>query len=73
MSGLEQKELAESTDNARKAQLRAGSRLLASDRSAFSMSFAGLNKRQKPGLGLPGAGWFDRERARLRESDRPRA
>ena len=73
VSGLEQKKLAETVDEGRKKQLRAGGRLLASDQSAFSMSFAGLNRRQKPGLGLPGAGWFDRERAKLRESDRPHA
>ena len=73
VTSIEPQKLAETVDEERKKQLRAGGRLLASDKSAFSMSYGGLNRRRKPGLGLPGSGWFDRQRAMLRESERARA
>lgn len=70
MSNVDTDKLATILDEGRKKQLRAGGRLLASDKSAFTMSYAGLNTRLKPGLGLPGAGWFDRHRSKQREADR---
>ena len=48
-------------------KLHAGDRLPTSDKSATKLTYGALNRRRNPGLGLPGAGWYEREREKLRE------
>ena len=59
-------------EESQQKKLRPGSRLLDSDASPLSLTKAGLYKRRNPGLGLPGTGWFSRERAKLRDRERQR-
>ena len=47
-----------------------GRREPSSDASALSLSYGTLRRRQNSGLGLPGAGWYDRQRAAIRERQR---
>lgn len=54
-------------DSARQTRLRAGSRPVASEKSAFKSSSGAILRHNKIGLGLPGAGWYERQRAKLRE------
>ncbi|KAL5533890.1 hypothetical protein ACEPAG_350 [Sanghuangporus baumii] len=64
--------LAAAFEKGSQTKLHAGDRLPASDKSAFSLAYGSLNRRRNPGLGLPGAGWFEREREKLREHERER-
>ena len=59
-------------EESQQKKLRPGSRLLDSDASPLSLTKAGLYKRRNPGLGLPGTGWFSRERTKLRDRERQR-
>lgn len=65
--------MAAAFDEGTRRQLRAGDRLPASDKSATSSTYGALNRRRNPGLGLPGAGWYERQRAKLRDRERTSA
>ena len=49
-----------------------GRRMPSSNDSALSLSYGALRKRRNPGLGLPGAGWYERQRAVIKEKQRRR-
>ena len=65
-----QSDLLEAYENMSKARTAAGVRAPTTDKSAYSLSKGVLLRRKHHGLGLPGAGWFERERAKLREHER---
>lgn len=53
----------------KKKRMYAGQRTPTSDSSALSLSRGALSTRRKPGLGLPGSGWFQRQREVLRREE----
>jgi len=56
-------------ESMKKERTIAGSRQPATDASVYSLSRGVLFRRRKAGLGLPGAGWFQRERGKLRSQE----
>ena len=59
-------------EDGQQKKLRAGHRPLTSDKSPITLTRGRLYKRRNPGLGLPGSGWFNRERSNLREGEQQR-
>ncbi|KAI5121820.1 hypothetical protein M0805_003256 [Coniferiporia weirii] len=73
IKGADSEKLTAAYEEGRRRKLRAGERVPASDRSALSLSYGALNRRRNAGLGLPGTGWYERQRTKLRENERPRS
>jgi len=63
-------ELLSTYDAMKQRRAPAGAREPASDRSAYSISSGSLLRRRNPGLGLPGGGWYERERTKLRQNEK---
>ena len=67
--GEKRGELISNFESMKKERTVAGARQPTADSSVYSLSRGVLFRRRKPGLGLPGAGWFQRERGKLRSRE----